>query len=56
MEKVKRVKKRKLNIKAFIILLLVLYVIGMLLYTLFTLPIKNIYITNIQFLDVLKPF
>ncbi len=51
MEKVKRVKKRKLNIKAFIILLLVLYVIGMLLYTLFTLPIKNIYITGTKLLS-----
>jgi len=43
--------KRKLNIKAFIILLLVLYLIGMLFYTFFTMPIKNIYIKNTNFLS-----
>ncbi len=44
MAEAKRVKKRKLNRKAVIILLLVIYLIVMLLYTLFTMPIKNIYI------------
>ncbi len=43
MNKVKRVKRR-LNFKAFIVLLLIIYLIAMLFYTLFTLPIKNIYI------------
>ncbi len=38
--------KRKLNIKGLIFLLLVLYFIGFFLYTLFTMPIKNIYIEN----------
>jgi len=42
--------KRKLNIKAFIILLLVLYLIGMLFYTFFTMPIKNIYIKNTNYI------
>ena len=46
MEKVKRVKRRKLNIKAVIILLLILYLVGMFLYTIFTMKIKNIYITG----------
>jgi len=46
MAKVKRVKKRKLNIKALIILLLIIYLIIMFLYTIFTSPIKNIYIKN----------
>ena len=43
MVKVKKVK-RKLNFKALIILLLILYLIVMLLYTFFTMPIKNIVI------------
>ena len=46
MTELKRVKKRKLNWKAVVILLLILYLIVMLLYTLFTMPIKNIYITG----------
>ena len=46
MAELKRVKVRKLNLKAVIILLLILYLIVMLLYTLFTMPIKNIYITG----------
>lgn len=46
MTKVKRVKKRKLNVKALIILLLILYLIIMFFYTIFTNPIKNIYIKN----------
>ncbi len=46
MTKVKRVKKRKLNIKALIILLLIIYLIGILSYTILTMPIKNIYIKN----------
>ena len=46
MKNVKRVKKKKLNVKALIILLLIIYLIVMLLYTLFTMPIKNIYITG----------
>lgn len=49
--------KRKLNIKAFILLLLILYLIVMLFYTFFTMPIKNIYILNTKLLkdyDVIK--
>lgn len=49
--------KRKLNIKAFILLLLILYLIVMLFYTFFTMPIKNIYIFNTKLLkdyDVIK--
>ena len=45
MDKVKRVK-RKLNLKALIILLLIIYLIVMILYTFFTMPIKNIYISG----------
>lgn len=41
----KRVK-RKLNVKALILLLLIVYLIVMFLYTLFKMPIKNIYIKN----------
>ena len=50
MAELKRVKKRKLNLKAFIILLLMIYLIVMLLYTLFTMPIKNIYIIGTSLL------
>ena len=50
MNKVKRVKKKKLNIKALIILLLAIYLIVMFLYTLFTTKIKNIYITGTNLL------
>ena len=50
MNKVKRVKRRKLNIKAVIILLLIIYLIVMFLYTLFTMPIKNIYIIGTNLL------
>ena len=50
MEKVKRVKKKKLNWKALLFLLLIIYLIVMLLYTLFTMPIKNIYITGTKLL------
>ncbi len=50
MKKNKKVK-RKLNIKAFVVLLLFLYIIGMLFYTFFTMPIKNIYIKNTNFLS-----
>ncbi len=46
MAELKRVKKRKLNLKALIILLLIIYLIVMLLYIIFTMPIKNIYITG----------
>ena len=46
MAELKRVKKRKLNLKALIILLLIIYLIVMLLYIFFTMPIKNIYITG----------
>lgn len=49
MVKVKKVK-RKLNFKALIILLLILYLIVMLLYTFFTMPIKNIYIKGTNLL------
>ncbi len=50
MVKVKTVKKRKLNTKALIILLLIIYLIVMLFYTIFTLPIKNIYINGTNLL------
>ena len=50
MAELKRVKKRKLNLKAVLILLLVIYLIVMLLYTIFTMPIKNIYITGTNLL------
>lgn len=42
----KRVKRKKLNIKAFIVLLLTLYFIIYFSYTFLTMPIKNIYINN----------
>jgi len=48
---VKKVKKIKLNVKALIILLLFIYLIVMLLYTFFTMPIKNIYINNTTLLS-----
>ena len=50
MAELKRVKKRKLNLKAVIILLLVIYLIVMLLYTFFTMKIKNIYIIGTNLL------
>ena len=50
MAELKRVKKRKLNLKAVIILLLIIYLIAMLLYTIFTMPIKNIYIKGTNLL------
>ena len=50
MEKVKRVKKRKLNIKALLLLLLIIYLIVMLFYTIFTMKIKNIYIIGTNLL------
>ena len=50
MAELKRVKKKKLNIKAFIILLLVIYLIVMFFYTLFTIKIKNIYISGTNLL------
>lgn len=46
MANTKRVKRRKLNIKAFLVLLLILFLIGFFLYVLVTTPIKNIYIKN----------
>lgn len=46
MANVKKVKKKKLNIKGLILVFLFLYLIGMLLYSFFTMPIKNIYIKN----------
>ncbi len=47
---VKKRVKRKLNIKGLIFVLLVLYLMGVLLYTFFTMPIKNIYIKNTNLL------
>ena len=47
----KKVKRKKLNVKAFLILLLLLYLIGMLLYTFFSMPIKNIIIKNTKLLS-----
>ena len=46
----KKVKKVRINFKALIVLLLIIYLIGMLLYTFFTIRIKNIYITNTKLL------
>ncbi len=47
----KRIKKvRRLNVKALIVLLLIIYLIVMFLYEFLTLPIKNIYIKNTNFL------
>lgn len=42
----KKKVKRKLNIKAFIALLLVIYLIAMIIYYFLSMPIKNIYITG----------
>lgn len=42
--------KRRLNIKGFILLLLILYIIIMLFYTFLSRPIKNIYIQNTNLL------
>lgn len=46
----RKVKRKKLNIKAFIILLFILYLIGMLFYMILSRPIKNIYIKNTNLL------
>ena len=51
MANVKRVKRRRINFKAVILLLLIVYLIVMLLYTFFTMPIKNIYIKNTTLLS-----
>ncbi len=51
MATVKRVKRKKLNVKALLMLLLMVYLIVMLFYTVFTLPIKNIYIKNTSLLS-----
>lgn len=50
MANTKRVKRRKLNIKAFLVLLLILFLIGFFLYVLLTTPVKNIYIKNTSLL------
>lgn len=42
--------KRKLNVRAFVLFLLIIYLIIMVLYTFFTRPIKNIYINNTSLL------
>lgn len=42
----KKKVKRKLNIKAFIVFLLVIYLIAMIVYYFLSMPIKNIYITG----------
>ena len=44
----KKKVKRKLNIKAFIVLLLVIYLIAMLIYYFLSMPIKNIYIKGTE--------
>ena len=46
----KTVKKVRVNFKALIVLLLIVYLIGTLLYTFFTVRIKNIYINNTRLL------
>ena len=50
MAELKRVKRRKLNWKAIILLLLIIYLIVMLFYTIFTMKIKNIYIIGTNLL------
>lgn len=50
MATIKKVKKRKLNIKGLILLLLVIYLVVILFYAFFTMPIKNIYIKNTSLL------
>ena len=50
MAELKRVKRKRLNWKALILLLLILYLIVMLFYTIFTMKIKNIYITGTSLL------
>ncbi len=42
--------KRRINVKAFIVLLLIIYLVVMLFYTIFSMPIKNIYIKNTNYL------
>lgn len=47
-----KVVRRKLNVKALLVLILAFYLIGMLVYYLFTMPIKNIVINgNIHVMD-----
>ncbi len=43
--------KRRINFKGLIFLLLVLYLIGMVVYSVFTMPIKNIYIKGTKLLS-----
>ena len=50
MAELKRVKRRKLNWKAIILLLLIIYLIVMLFYTIFTMKIKIIYIIGTNLL------
>jgi len=50
MANVKRVKKKKLNIKRLILLLLIIYLIVMVCYAIISMPIKNIYVKNTMLL------
>ncbi len=51
MSEVKKVKKKHLNLKGVILVLLIVYLIGMFLYTIFTMSIKNIYIKGTKLLS-----
>lgn len=46
MAEVKKVKKKRINLKGLILVLLIVYIIGFSIYTFFTMPIKNIYIAG----------
>ncbi len=46
----KKVKKVRINFRALIMFLLIIYLIGMVFYTFFTMKIKNIYILNTKLL------
>lgn len=47
-KKEKKTKKRKLKLGGLIVILLLLYIIGSILYYIFVLPVKNIYITGLD--------
>lgn len=51
MSEVKKVKKKHLNFKGLILVLLIVYLIGMFFYTFFTMPIKNIYIKGTKLIS-----
>ena len=47
----KKKTKRKLNIKALLVFLLVIYLVFMIVYSFLSMPIKNIYITGNKYLS-----